>query len=266
MPTLERPDGAKLHWEARGEGSLILIAHQIMWSYPAVYAELIDDLAADHRVVTYDARGCGSSSREGPYDLETDIADLCAVLEAASGRALVIAVGYGFNLVVRVATRRPDLISDVLALGPAAAVVLPRAEWRNSDVMAGSDSVVEMLLQMMNTDPRAAVRMVVSATNPELGADELRERVDFIDGYISNESALARAELWLEDDPVGPARDLGAHLWILHGETEALFEGELGERVAELLPKARIEQLEYGPVSRPDLSAAWIREMAAGRT
>lgn len=265
MPALKRPDGAEIHWEERGRGPLIVIAHQILWSTPAVYADLVDDLAADHRVITYDARGCGQSSRHGPYDLDTDTDDVRAVIEAANGPAVVAAVGYSFSLVVRIAARRADLVSDVLAIGPAAAFVLPRSEWRDSDLMAGSDSVVEMILQMMSTDPRAAVRLVLAATNPELDDDQLRERVKLIDDYISNEASLERAQTWLQDDPTKQARELGDRLWILHGEPEALFEGRLSERVTELLPKAHILEMAAGPVSRPDLAAAWIRRLIASR-
>jgi pimeloyl-ACP methyl ester carboxylesterase len=265
MPVLTRPDGAEIHWEERGEGQLVLIAHQILWSYPGVYAGLIDDLAADHRVVTYDPRGCGRSSRHGPYEVATDVEDLQAVVQAANGSAIAVAVGFGFNLVVRVAARRPDLISDVLTMAPAAAAVLPRSEWRGSDVIAGSDSVVEMISQMMSTDPRAAVRVVIAATNPELNEDQLRERVDLVNDYITNEASIARVRTWLEDDTTEHAQELGDRLWILHGDTEALFEGELTERVSELFPEANIEQLPEGAVSRPDLAAARVRGLTASR-
>jgi hypothetical protein len=154
---------------------------------------------------------------------------------------------------------------DVLAVTPAAAAVLPRAEWTASDVMAGSDSIAEMLLQMMDTDPRAAVRMIIAATNPELDEDQVRERVDLLDDYISNGATRERAQIWLEDDATEQARALGNRLWILHGETEALFEGALAGRVRELFPNANIEQLPAGPISRPDLAAAWIRGLTASR-
>jgi pimeloyl-ACP methyl ester carboxylesterase len=107
MPAVERPDGVEIHWEEQGSGPLLLIVHQLLWSYPQVYAELIADLARDHRVVTYDARGCGASSRRGPYDPETDAGDLLAVAEAAGGAAIAIAVGYGYNVAARVASAHP---------------------------------------------------------------------------------------------------------------------------------------------------------------
>jgi pimeloyl-ACP methyl ester carboxylesterase len=263
VPALERPDGIEIHWEDQGRGPVVLIAHQLLWSYPQVYVDLIADLSGDHRVVTYDPRGCGASSRRGPYDAETDAGDLLAVAEAAGRRAVAIAVGYGYNLAVRVAARRPDLISALVSIQPAAAAMLPRRELSESGVIAASDSVIEMLLQMMATDPRTALRTVLAATNPDLDDDELKERLDRVSAYISPEAARDRAEAWIADDPSEEARAVGDRLWILHSEAEPLFEGALAARVAELYPNSHVEQIPGGPISSPQLVAERIRRLAA---
>jgi pimeloyl-ACP methyl ester carboxylesterase len=211
--------------------------------------------------VTYDPRGCGQSSREGPYDTGTDVRDLLGVVEAAGAPALAIAVGYGFNLVARVAAQRPGLIASVVSIQPAAAAILPRRELKGSGVMAASDSVIEMVMAMMSSDPRTALRSVLTATNPDLDEDQIRDRVQRVSEYMESEAALRRAEAWIEDDPSEYARALGDRLWILHSEAEPLFEGALVARVAELYPDAHIEQLAGGPISRPDALAARIREL-----
>jgi pimeloyl-ACP methyl ester carboxylesterase len=233
--------------------------HQVLWSYPQVYAELIEDLSRDHRVVTYDPRGCGASTREGPYDTETDAGDLLGVAEAVGGGATAITVGYGFNLAARVAARRPDLLPTVVSIQPAAAAMLPRSELRESEVMAASDSVIEMLMGMLASDPRTALRSILSATNPDLGEDETRDRVDRVSEYMEPEAAHNRSRAWIADDPSEHARALGGRLWVLHSGPEELFEGTLAERVAELYPEAHIEQLEGGPISQPARFAERIR-------
>lgn len=253
---------ADIHWEAQGSGPPVLIVHQVLWSYPQVYADLIEDLARDHRVVTYDPRGCGASTREGPYDTHTDAGDLLGVAEAAGGGATAITVGYGFNIGARVGAERPDLISTVVSIQPAAAAMLPRSELRESGVMAASDSVIEMLMGMLTSDPRTALRTILSATNPDLSEDEVRDRVDRVSEYMEPEAARDRAEAWLADDPSRHARALGDRLWILHSGTEQLFEGTLAARVAEVYPEAHIEQLEGGPISEPGLVAERIRRLA----
>jgi pimeloyl-ACP methyl ester carboxylesterase len=261
MPEVERPDGAEIHWERQGRGPLVLVAHQILWSYPAVYADLIGDLARDHVVVTYDPRGCGRSSRTGPYDIPTDTGDLLAVAEAAGGGALALAVGYGYNLVARVAAQRRDLIPHVLCVTPAVAAMLPRSELKDSGLMGASDSVIEMVMTMFDTDPRTALRTIISATNPELDEEALRERVDRASDYISADAGFDRVQAWLRDDPSEQVRALGDRVWIVHGEAEPLFEGAFEARVTELYPEAQIEQLPGGPISRPDLFAARIRRL-----
>ena len=264
MPSpLQRPDGVELHWEEQGQGPLVVIVHQLLWSFPQVYAELIGDLALDHRVVTYDARGCGASTRRGPYDTETDAGDLLAVAEAAGGRAIAIAVGYGYNVAARVAAARLDAISDLLCVQPAAAAILPRSELRRAEVIGGSDSVVEMLTQLMRTDQRAAVRTLLGAVNPQLSEDELRERVSHIGTYVSPDSTLERTEAWVADDPSVYSRALGSRLRILHTGTEQIYEGALATRVTELFPDAVVEEVPGGPISRPELIAEWVRRVSA---
>jgi pimeloyl-ACP methyl ester carboxylesterase len=260
---LERPDGVELHWEVQGQGPLVVIVHQLLWSFPQVYAELIRDLARDHRVVTYDARGCGASTRRGPYDPETDAGDLLAVAEAAGGEAIAIAVGYGYNIAARVAAARPDAISDLVCVQPAAAAVLPRSELRQADVIGGSDSVAAMVTQLMRTDPRAAVRTLLAAVNPDLSEDELRERVAKVGTYVSPESSLDRTEAWAADDATEFARALGSRLRILHSGTEPIYEGALTTRVTELFPDAVVEEVPGGPISRPELIADWVRRVSA---
>jgi 3-oxoadipate enol-lactonase len=261
VATVARPDGVQIHWEAQGEGSPVVLVHHTLWSYPGVYTHLIADLARDHRMVVYDPRGCGQSSRRGPYDLETDAGDLEAVADAAGGAIVAIAVGDGLNRTVRVAAERPDLISRVLAIAPGVAAVLPRGELRGSGVIAASESVIDMLLQMMTTDPRAALRSMISAVNPDLDEPELRERLDAVADYLTPEAGFGRAQAWLDDDAREQLRILGDRLWILHGGPDPLFEGALETRVAELFPEARSEEVADGPISRPDLTAARVRQL-----
>src|SRR4051812_11661015 len=178
MPAVERPDGGRISWEAHGGGPLVLVAHHTLWSYPAVYDALVQDLARDHCTVWYDPRGCGSSSQRGPYDLDTDAGDLESVAQATGGGAVAVAVGNGLNRSARVAAARPDLIAHVVAIAPSPTALLPRSELQGSDMLGASESVVDMLRQLLATDPRTALRMMIAAVNPDLDEDQLRARVD----------------------------------------------------------------------------------------
>jgi hypothetical protein len=136
---------------------------------------------------------------------------------------------------------------------------LPRHELRGTEVIAASDSVMDMLMQMLSTEPRAALRTVITATNPDLDESAVKERLDRIVAYISPEAGRGRAQTWVTDDPTEYAVALSTRLHIVHSEAEPLFEGALAARVAELYPDARIEQVEGGPISSPELIAERIR-------
>jgi pimeloyl-ACP methyl ester carboxylesterase len=265
MPRLERPDGVELHWEERGEGPLVLMAPY--WSgHPDVYAALLADLAADHRIVTLHARGTGESTRSGPYDMETDCADLEAIIEAAGGGAVVLSVADGLNRAVRVAARRPDLVAAVVAFGTGP---FARMHFAGSEGMLGSDAVVNAFIGMVERDYRGALRTLLTSTNEQMSEDELRERVAYQLSYCPQEAAAGRVDAWAEDDPTAAARETADRLWILTAPDVAgpwLPPPDQRKRLIETLtPRAHVEETAsgQGPISRPDLAAAAIRRITA---
>src|SRR4051812_35343939 len=114
MPELTRPDGARIHYEIEGEqGPAVVLASYWSWS-PGIYSEIFRRLAVDHRAVSYHLRGSGESSRQGPFDMETDLGDLEAVAEAVGGAAVMISTADGANRAARLAHRRPELAGAVV--------------------------------------------------------------------------------------------------------------------------------------------------------
>src|SRR4051812_23414947 len=109
MPRLERPDGIEIQWEEQGEGPLVVLSGY--WSlHPSVFTPITGELRGDHRVVRYDDRGTGASTRAGPYDIETASGDLEAVVEAAGGSAVIIGLADGTQRAVKGGAHRPDLV------------------------------------------------------------------------------------------------------------------------------------------------------------
>src|SRR5436190_3371607 len=266
MAKLRRPDGVELHIDERGEGPPVVFAPY--WSgSPSVYEALLSELAGDHRIVSFDARGTGQSTHRGPYDMTTDCADLEAVLERAGGPAVVLSVADGCNRAVKVAHARPDLVGAVVAfgMGPFA-----RMHFEGREAMIGSDAVIDAFLKMCDRDYRAALRTVLSATNDQMDDDELRERVAAQLSYAPQEAAVARVRAWVADDPTDAARNTGERLWIFSAPDVAgpwLPPPEERRQLIETLtPQAHLEEAEagQGPVSRPDLAAHRIRRVTAG--
>jgi pimeloyl-ACP methyl ester carboxylesterase len=263
MASIHRPDGVELHLEERGEGPLLMLAPY--WSgHPDVFGDLLSELQRDHRIVTWDARGTGESTRTGPYDVHTDSDDLEAVLEHVGGASSVIGVANGCNVVVRAAARRSDLIGSVLAFG---AGPFARMDFAGSDGMIASDSVVAAFLEMLQRDYRGALRTVLTATNPQMSEDELRDRIDFQTSYCPQEAATARVQAWADDDPTESAAALRDRLWIISAPSIAgPWLPPLADRlriIQTVMPEAHVETVseDVGPVSRPDVVAAAVRRV-----
>jgi pimeloyl-ACP methyl ester carboxylesterase len=259
VPTLRCPDGVQIHWEEQGEGPLIVFAPY--WSgRPGVFSELFGDLARDHRVLSYDARGAGGSTRLGPYDLQTDAADLEALLEERGPAAAALGLANGANLATAVAAARPDLIRSVVAIGTAPIWV---GAFEGTSGMLSSPTVIEAFLEMLERDYRGALRAILTATNTQMSEAELRDRVASQADYCPREAAVSRVRAWVEDDPRDAARALGPRLAVLRGRDVAgpwlPPEPELTEVLTRLLPEARLLDVQEGAVSRPDEAAEAIR-------
>jgi pimeloyl-ACP methyl ester carboxylesterase len=236
-----------------------VVVANLFFNYPGYYRGLLDDLAADHRVVEYDLRGNGRSTQAGPYDLDTDAADLAALVEAVGAPAIAVTLGDGSMRAAKAARARPDAISAVLSLG---GTPVGPGRLGGSEGLMASESVVDGILRMAETDWRAALRSVIESVNPQLSQDQVRERVDRTVDYCPPEAGLARGRAWLDGDATDEARALGAKLWILDSGANPWvpFDAAL-VRTRELLPEAHIEQVADGPYSRPDLFTAVVREL-----
>jgi pimeloyl-ACP methyl ester carboxylesterase len=262
MPRAQGSDGVGLHWEERGSGATVLLTAQ--WSYhPMLWEPLTRELEADHRVVRYDERGTGRSERVGPYDMGTSSSDLEAVLEAAGGTP-VVAIGLmdGPAKAVRVAARRPELISHVVSPGGGP---LSRHALAASDAMISSNTVVGAFMQQLETDYRGAVRSIVGASNPRMSQEDVRARVAGQVEHVPAEVAAARVREWAEDGgSEAPARELGDRLVLLLSDaiTGGWWPGPdiLRPLLREHFPDAVIGVIEDGVISRPDLTAAFVRE------
>ncbi len=263
MPLLGRDDGIEIHYEERGAGPLVVLAPYCI-SHPSVFDSLEADLVSDHRVFRYDDRGTGQSTHRGPFDMETGAADLEAVLQAAGGAAIVVAMADAVNRAVRVAADRPDLVEAVVVPGgnPAG-----RSAMKGTDAMVSSDSVVEAFISMADTDYRGAVRSLTTAGNPQMSEDEIRERVRLQVAYQPQEAATERLRAWADDDASEPGRQCGDRLWLLYPDDGGggwFPVGEEGRRLARrLFPEAHVERIEDGIVSRPDLTSAAVRRLTS---
>ncbi|WP_205866272.1 alpha/beta hydrolase [Mycobacterium sp. IS-1264] len=121
--------GARLHYEVRGAGPLLVILGSPM---PAAdFAPLAEALAGDHTVVTTDPRGISGSPVDDPAqdstpDLRAD--DVAAILDdLGADRADVMGSSGGALTGLALVTRHPTRVGTLVAHEPPLLELLPDA-------------------------------------------------------------------------------------------------------------------------------------------
>src|SRR5258705_11849798 len=127
--TLKVP-GARLHYEVRGEGPLVLLVGAPMDANS--FAPVADLLATDHTVLTTDPRGIHRSTVDDPNQDSTpemradDLARLLTHLDA--GPAAVLGSSGGAVSVLALAQAHADLVHTVISHEPPLDEMLPDRE------------------------------------------------------------------------------------------------------------------------------------------
>ena len=104
MNTVVSKDGTTIAYDQRGSGpALVLVDGALCSREQGPMPELAELLASEFTVYNYDRRGRGDSSDAAEYDVEREIEDLAAVIEAAGGSAYVYGTSSGAALTLRAA-------------------------------------------------------------------------------------------------------------------------------------------------------------------
>jgi hypothetical protein len=134
----------------------------------------------------------------------------------------------------------------------------------NTESLAGSESVLEALLGMFDTDYRSGLRTMIDSANPQLDDEGVRDRLERTVEHCPHEAAVPRLRDWISDDAGDDARALGDRLWLLEHGKNPWFLIESARKTNEFLPEAHVVEVEDGPLSRPDIAAEVVRRVTAG--
>jgi pimeloyl-ACP methyl ester carboxylesterase len=106
MDTVTSADGTTIAYEATGTGpAVVLVDGALCHRDFGPAAPLAKRLADRFAVTSYDRRGRGDSSDTAPYDVEREVEDLAAVIDAVGGSAFVYGISSGAALALQAAHR-----------------------------------------------------------------------------------------------------------------------------------------------------------------
>jgi len=232
----------ELAWSSIGDGpsTLVLVMGLGGWSgdwgsyFPA-------QLAKEHRVVLFDNRGTGTSSRSpGPYSLEQFARDTLAIVDqVAGGRAHLLGVSMGGMIAQLVALEHPRHVEKLVLVsthcgGPRAALPLPH--------------LLPALFPTPGTPAHAIIRTRLAAIaapgwaekNPEL----LEERVrSGLHAPTPVRTYRAQLEAIIKSDRYERLDEIDAPTLVVHGDADALVPYANGELLARRIPGARLHTL-----------------------
>lgn len=122
-------DGARLHYETRGQGPPLVMIPGASGD-TRVFGAVGEHLAEHHTVLTYDRRGFSRSTLTGPQDyahrLETDADDVARLIEHhGAGPASVFGTSSGAVVALTVLSRHPGLVDTLIPYEPASMWLLP---------------------------------------------------------------------------------------------------------------------------------------------
>jgi pimeloyl-ACP methyl ester carboxylesterase len=122
--------GARLHYEVRGSGPLLLVIGSPMAA--AEFAPLAHAMATDHTVVTYDPRGFAGSpvdDPDGPSNPDLRADDVVAILDDLGVESAdVFGSSGGAVTGLALVTRHPGRVGVLVAHEPPLLELLPDAE------------------------------------------------------------------------------------------------------------------------------------------
>ena len=126
-------DGVRLHWEAFGAGDTTIVLLPTWSVIPSRFWKAqVATLARRHRVVTFDGRGSGLSSRPVGAEAYTHLEfadDIGAVLDATgTDCAVLVALSCGATWGIQFAADHPERTDGLVAICPAVPLTPGHAE------------------------------------------------------------------------------------------------------------------------------------------
>jgi len=248
----ENSAAIRIYYEDHGSGSPVVLVHGYAQNGHSWEKQEAALLAAGYRVITYDRRGFGASSRPSTgYDFGTLAGDLHVLLSRLDLRDVVLAgFAMGTGEVTRyLAVHGPGRVTAAVLVAPLLPFLL-----KTHDNPDGVDrSVFDALTARIAADRPAAMKdfMDRSYSVDLLGGDRVSDQAwqnSFHTAIrVSAAAALGCAVAWREDFRADVARITVPVLIVQGAQDRIMPPGATGNRLAVLLADARLAVVPEGP-------------------
>jgi pimeloyl-ACP methyl ester carboxylesterase/DNA-binding winged helix-turn-helix (wHTH) protein len=241
-------DGVRIAYAEVGEGPpLVKTANWLNhleydWKSP-VWSPLLHALAADHRLIRYDARGNGLSDWEvETFSLEAFVQDLESVV-AATGleRFPLLGISQGCAVSVVYAVRHPERVSRLVLYGGFAR---GRRKRGSEHEIESSDAMITLMRQGWGQENPAFRQFFTSLFIPGGSAEQVQWFNDLQRITTSPDNAARIRQALDVIDVTDLLPRVIAPTLVLHCRDDAVQPFEEGRRLAAGIPGARFVALE----------------------
>lgn len=257
-------DGNELYYERRGQGEPLLLitgmsGTHLLWGEP-----FLEALAAEFEVLSYDHRGVGRSGRVDEQftlqDLADDAAGLLGALEVQ--RAHVVGISMGGMVAQQIALRHPERILTLTigcsyAGGEGSSLTPPENFQRLAEAWASGDR--ERAL-------RTAWEINVAEEFGRRSGEYERWRTAVTELPVPLAVIQLQLRAIAPHDASARLGEISVPTLLIHGTEDGMLPVANSRVMAELIPGARLEELEgVGHLffwEQPERSAALIAEHA----
>lgn len=249
---LAEVDGGTLAWEAAGEGPGVVLLHPGLWD-SRVWDEQVGVFSRTYRVLRYDVRGYGRSSRPEPGRPYSHADDLAAVMDAAGlDRAALVGNSMGGRIAIDSALTHPERVTALVL----AATSVAGFEETKEEQERYEDLEHEIERAAEAGDAERAMELELSVWATALGTEDLAgariRQIAFDNLHVitMDESGAARL-----DDAFARLPEIRVPTLVLTADHDPPVFGRLGSEVAERIPNARLVELaacdHVMPLRRP---------------
>jgi 3-oxoadipate enol-lactonase len=262
------------YYEASGQGDSLLFIHGL-GATTTSWSLQVPAFSEHYRVITYDLRGHGRSSRPpGPYGIPQFAGDAAALLQALGcGPTHVVGLSLGGAIAFQLAVQRPELVRTLTVVNSAPGLELPRLSDRlRWAAFVGTRWLVSHTFSMRQQGTLLARRLFPAPEQAEL-------RRMFAEEFAHNDrrsyNASAQALLsWSVVDRIGEIRCPTLIVSADHDYTpvsfKAAYVARMPDAVLQVIPNSRhattIDQAERFNAVLTDFLSGSLRAHAPQTT
>lgn len=231
----------RLEFDVAGEGSPVVFLHPGLWDR-RTWDDQFGLFSTTYRVVRYDARGYGRSSRPEPGYPYSDLEDLAAVMDATGiARAALVGCSMGGGTAIDFALVHPDRVAALVLAAPGLAgfdgtpdeEAAWQAEWGELD------RAIDEAIAAGELERAQDLRLRIWAP---LGTDDSAgRRIRAIAFDNLHEITMDESGATTPDPPaIERLEDIGAPTLVLPAEHDPPWHNRICEVLTARIPHARV--------------------------